>query len=837
MEDLKISDEEPPQPVYGGGPVPWALFSRQTGVRHGNKTVLGVSQAIDELAENKLIDREFGVKQCALGGPTRSCFLVVFSPDRRLMASTHGDHNIYVTNVKTGACVQTLKGHPRTPWCIAFHPSYSDIIASGCLGGQVRVWDLHCGSELWVTDGVIASLAFHPTERLLVIATFNELHFWDWSQPKPAVKIVTCNDREKVRYVKFDKVGHQLVTGIANLTPMQSAAADRAREVNDELAGDMLRARARESDDERRYNVLLDSYERLMERYHRDLEWPGTGARRVVDQPELIQAAVRGEAGLGPQPGPAGDGPGAEAGAGPPPPPASRLLSDIAAAAGDTGQDREAAEGRGASSLSNRLRAVSRPRYMRYSLLLDREDLDRGRYRDRRGSRGRDGPTRLRRVEGFREAGPDWSRRQELRERMLELRRLRDINREEGAAGRAREGMSSILDIQDRRSPYSPFRHSSQSEFVPVTPSSLVTEDRRDRRQVLDIVGPPERSGVASLLEPEDAASLPPEDAALPGPSSGMRIPVWTGAGARPAHSQPQSRQTFMEEFLRSENRNRSVEDINRVLSESVDWLYDRDTPGSQAAAEVQRVTLADTRDNNNLDTEAGEAAALAVASPASSPREDSNDNHESFINRSLRSLGPDTRAVLLRRRQARALAERLMRRSERSERQRLMDNIIDDELAAGGGGGGGVSRPRPPAHMCPPVAIPLLTPTQIADRMDPAAASLRSPARSPGRSPGRATADPLEFGPGSLRPSPRPQRGRRSTADGPSSGVSDRLSALQSELSSPSPVPAAASSAPLPDNPFTSRPPSSASEVEIEIGGSSTVSSPVPRPLTARGR
>ena len=47
MEDLKISDEEPAQPVYGGGPVPWALFSRQTGVKFGNKTVLGVSQAIE----------------------------------------------------------------------------------------------------------------------------------------------------------------------------------------------------------------------------------------------------------------------------------------------------------------------------------------------------------------------------------------------------------------------------------------------------------------------------------------------------------------------------------------------------------------------------------------------------------------------------------------------------------------------------------------------------------------------------------------------------------------------------------------------------------------------
>ena len=54
MEDLKISDEESAQPVYGGGPLPWAVFSRQTGTKFGGTTVLGVGQAIDELAENKL---------------------------------------------------------------------------------------------------------------------------------------------------------------------------------------------------------------------------------------------------------------------------------------------------------------------------------------------------------------------------------------------------------------------------------------------------------------------------------------------------------------------------------------------------------------------------------------------------------------------------------------------------------------------------------------------------------------------------------------------------------------------------------------------------------------
>ena len=46
-----------------------------------------------------------------------------------------------------------------------------------------------------------------------------------------------------------------------------------------------------------------------------------------------------------------------------------------------------------------------------------------------------------------------------------------------------------------------------------------------------------------------------------------------------------------MEEFLWSEDRNWSVVDISSVLSESVDWLYDRDTPGSQAATEVTLAT------------------------------------------------------------------------------------------------------------------------------------------------------------------------------------------------------------------------------------------------------
>lgn len=48
---------------------------------------------------------------------------------------------------------------------------------------------------------VIASLAFHPIDRMLVIASYNELHFWDWSQPEPFAKCFTANEKEKVRLV------------------------------------------------------------------------------------------------------------------------------------------------------------------------------------------------------------------------------------------------------------------------------------------------------------------------------------------------------------------------------------------------------------------------------------------------------------------------------------------------------------------------------------------------------------------------------------------------------------------------------------------------------------
>ena len=119
---------------------------------------------------------------------------------------------------------------------------------------------------------------------------------------------------------------------------------------------------------------------------------------------------------------------------------------------------------------------------------------------------------------------------------------------------------------------------------------------------------------------------------------------------------------------------------------------------------------------------------------------------------------------------------------------------------------------------MSPPTSIPLLTPTQIVDRMESQGSS-----RSPGRSPGRSVEPESVLPP--LRPRIGP-RGRRSTADAPSGGHSERMAMIQAELAA------------VAENPFTSRPPSSASEMEFELPATtSTVASPVHRPMTARGR
>lgn len=109
-----------------------------------------------------------------------STISVAFSPDAKTMASTHGDHTVKITSTCSGHLLQTLDGHPRTPWTVKYHPTDPQILASGCLGHQVRLWNWTTATCLHMIrlEFAIISLSFHPQGSVLAIANGTRLHFW-----------------------------------------------------------------------------------------------------------------------------------------------------------------------------------------------------------------------------------------------------------------------------------------------------------------------------------------------------------------------------------------------------------------------------------------------------------------------------------------------------------------------------------------------------------------------------------------------------------------------------------------------------------------------------------
>jgi hypothetical protein len=140
------------------------------------------SSFLGHLGGNDAID-EHGMRP--LSSAAVSTISVAFSLDGKTMASTHGDHTVKITCCITGRLLQSLDGHPRTPWTVKYHPINSKVVASGCLGFQVRVWNWYKKTCLQMIrlEFAIISLSFHPTGTILAIANGTRLHFWGIDVP------------------------------------------------------------------------------------------------------------------------------------------------------------------------------------------------------------------------------------------------------------------------------------------------------------------------------------------------------------------------------------------------------------------------------------------------------------------------------------------------------------------------------------------------------------------------------------------------------------------------------------------------------------------------------
>ncbi|XP_076935197.1 uncharacterized protein LOC143601775 isoform X1 [Bidens hawaiensis] len=145
-------------------------------------------------------------KYCPLVPSPRSTIAAAFSADGKILASTHGDHTVKIINCHTGKCEKVLSGHRRTPWVVRFHPLHPEILASGSLDHEVRLWNANTSACVGSRDFYrpIASIAFHAEGELLAVAAGHKLYFWHYNNKgESATPVIVLRTRRSLRAVHF----------------------------------------------------------------------------------------------------------------------------------------------------------------------------------------------------------------------------------------------------------------------------------------------------------------------------------------------------------------------------------------------------------------------------------------------------------------------------------------------------------------------------------------------------------------------------------------------------------------------------------------------------------
>ncbi|KAJ6403664.1 hypothetical protein OIU84_011965 [Salix udensis] len=154
--------------------------------------------------------RHLTAEYCSLVPPPRSTIAAAFSPDGKTLASTHGDHTVKIIDCQTGNCLKVLMGHRRTPWVVRFHPLHPEILASGSLDYEVRLWNANTSECIGSRDFYrpIASIAFHAEGELLAVASGHKLYIWHYNKRGEASSpTIVLRTRRSLRAVHFHPHG------------------------------------------------------------------------------------------------------------------------------------------------------------------------------------------------------------------------------------------------------------------------------------------------------------------------------------------------------------------------------------------------------------------------------------------------------------------------------------------------------------------------------------------------------------------------------------------------------------------------------------------------------
>jgi WD40 repeat protein/serine/threonine protein kinase len=188
-----------------------------------------------QLAEVKIWDPTSGQELCTIEGQERELWAALaFSPDGQSLATGHLSSQEGITgnvvnlwDANTGRKIRTFVGHTQPVHSVAFSPDgrwlasgAGNIGASAGTQGELKVWDLHSGRELFDLRAhlTVYALAFSPDGRRLASGGGEDqtIKLWDMATGHEAVTF-----REhfgNVRSLAFSPNGRQLLSASHDMT-------------------------------------------------------------------------------------------------------------------------------------------------------------------------------------------------------------------------------------------------------------------------------------------------------------------------------------------------------------------------------------------------------------------------------------------------------------------------------------------------------------------------------------------------------------------------------------------------------------------------------------------
>ena len=161
------------------------------------------------------------LRQITLRLPERKLLHTLIAPDKRLAAAHDDAGGIQIVDLDTGKAVQRIEGVKAAILCMQFSAA-NEILAAGCVDGQVRFWDVRTGRNAGSfqahpasgPDGGVAAMAFSDDGKYLATGGTRierTIRIWRWPVHEPLWLL--SGQRAGIVSLAFSHDSHRLVSG------------------------------------------------------------------------------------------------------------------------------------------------------------------------------------------------------------------------------------------------------------------------------------------------------------------------------------------------------------------------------------------------------------------------------------------------------------------------------------------------------------------------------------------------------------------------------------------------------------------------------------------------